>query len=430
MESGYYCIKLYRRYKRICKAFMQEVECTNEKIRSMDKIELTDYLDGVRKRYFQSKSCYELREQYRDVCVIEEERDYGHEKAIDISRQVSKVCENTLHAIAHRYKELDDKVIENLESSTSLPVEEQKKKTSPRKKKGKKSPQNKQVKEEDLSDLFEQCTLKDSCDDEEGDTFERMVLNVKQMFLDKVNEWNMNTENKMQLDHVDMFLQYFLYSLNFDMQTLTMEGLTDLKKYVENMTKLDLVKIAVRLTKSRLFLFSLDPKREYTINPKRYDYMYINLQYDSMILPIICYSNIKVSTFLATMQVKLRYNHPLLGHSKLRLKFDRERDDKKLMKEEFKHEETIPIYFSNIDDAASALSNLFTTLPTNELRERINSWNMRTEVDLGYRLDVSMKGKPEEFKRYMTDFLKRILMNALNELNSIYKIGKSLEGKT
>lgn len=99
------CLKKYSIYKRYCDMMAQDI--LQKDVSSMNKKELIDFLNEVKALNKYSQKCYELREEYRDTCVDEKDRDEGHEKAIKKAKEYHFLTKTVMDKIASRFYELE-----------------------------------------------------------------------------------------------------------------------------------------------------------------------------------------------------------------------------------------------------------------------------------------------------------------------------------
>lgn len=99
------CFKKYSVYKRYCDMMAKEI--LQKDVSSMNKKELIEFLNEVRTLSRYSQKCYSLREEYRDTCVDEKDRDEGHEIAIRKAKEYHFLTKTVMDKIASRFYQLE-----------------------------------------------------------------------------------------------------------------------------------------------------------------------------------------------------------------------------------------------------------------------------------------------------------------------------------
>lgn len=113
------CFKKYSVYKRYCDMMAQDI--LQKDVSSMNKKELIEFLNEVKALNKYSQKCYSLREEYRDTCVDEKDRDEGHEIAIEKAKEYHSLTKTVMDKIASRFYQLESskKGKESMQALTS-----------------------------------------------------------------------------------------------------------------------------------------------------------------------------------------------------------------------------------------------------------------------------------------------------------------------
>ena len=132
------CFKLYSKYKDICLRAEENPPC------DLDNTD-NEYYEHLKYKYLRYQKCARLREEYRDRCIPEDERDEGHEEAIRRAKTKSYDC----------IKKRQELVLKREVSPKEDVIEEEKKI-----KKEKKTKKEKKIKkilsDEEIERLFEE----------------------------------------------------------------------------------------------------------------------------------------------------------------------------------------------------------------------------------------------------------------------------------
>jgi hypothetical protein len=76
--------------------------------------DLNDYLKTFIPLHHASKECYNLRKQYKKLCIDERQYDKEHEYAIEKAIKYNKLCGNLITKIKNRILKLNGVLLENI----------------------------------------------------------------------------------------------------------------------------------------------------------------------------------------------------------------------------------------------------------------------------------------------------------------------------
>jgi hypothetical protein len=109
------CHKIIKEYKDNCKIVYSSISCklNYNEISKMSSQELNTYLKSIVPLLKASKQCSKLRTKYKFLCVLEKDRDSGHEYAIEKAVKYNKICSELLVHIKTRMNDLDKTIKEN-----------------------------------------------------------------------------------------------------------------------------------------------------------------------------------------------------------------------------------------------------------------------------------------------------------------------------
>lgn len=294
------CWKLYKKYKDVCNKIDTFISCNSNQVRHMEMKELNEYLASIRKQFTNAQKCAKMRIEYRDSCVEEQYRDFGHERAIQIAEETSRLCERELDNIAKRFDELQrihkeqakqiEENLEHLQESTLI------------------QPSVRRVQVQYKKRIPDNSNSSESSDSDDSvfDSFANLSVEPKakdelQIIHDQINSKIVELHKKYNLKYDEdgeYVLHYIIGQNNVDK-----DNLDDMKQtlhFIENMTKLDLVKIRLRLKKTYLFA----PK-----NTKDLNIIFINLQIGDIpeILPSAMTNNSTIGSFLRYMDKMITF---------------------------------------------------------------------------------------------------------------------------
>jgi len=260
-------------------------------INSMSNIQLQNYLLKLKILYNYSKKCYILREEYKELCINEEQRDIGHDIAIDITKKynydvsqfINKI--SSLITLKNNYKisqnkfdifteenQIEENQVEEIEENQIIEIKNK-------------------VKENKIRES----------DDEILDT----IILEKQKI---VNNIYIILKNKFD----DYKIKYGMSLLYMTLQTLSLNNfdiifnkLSDDKRkllndIILNTSKFDFVKLVIYVRRMYMFMFTRP-------NDNIQDIIYCDviLKGETRVNPIFIHKHMKINFVIEILYIKL-----------------------------------------------------------------------------------------------------------------------------
>jgi hypothetical protein len=233
---------LYKHYNSLI-----EKVFVGENITNMKKKELNKYYLRLKIMYIYSKKCVELREEYKTF-LDETECDSTHELAINIVKKYNRDIEEYIKKIDELMKKNDIK-LEKYPNKNIYKILDNREENS--------DEESNLEKDSNFEEEYKETkkeTKSDFCDYDEDDEYLNYILERKEREKKRLFNAIESILIKFKLNYNDEVLFFLVQEISFELFKISPRWITsqqqyDLVKYIETMSKYDLVSNVVRVRK-------------------------------------------------------------------------------------------------------------------------------------------------------------------------------------